>query len=312
MSAQLVPMSKFLAQPNINGYLKGMLGDRSGAFITSLTQLATSSPQLRECDRNSLLSCALKATGMGLPFDVSLGKAFAVPYKGRDGYVAQFQLGYKGVVDLALRTGQYKHLNAMEVREGEFSGRDEGGDPIINWIDEDERESKPVVGYMAFLELRSGYKKRIYWSNKKIEDHATRYSQGYRYEKSHGASQSTARSGNKSSPWVSNRDEMAEKTVLKSLISKWGPVSIEYQDAVRYDQAVVTTDFETGEESVEYVDNDDSDKPTPLSGEQQAELLKKYGADKVQQALKLGGYATLNEVTDETVGELTKVLDGLK
>lgn len=311
MSTQLMPMSKFLAQPNINNYLKSVLGDRSGAFISSLTQLATSSPQLKECDRNSLLSCALKATGMGLPFDPSLGKAYAVPYKSRDGYVAQFQLGYKGVVDLALRTGQYRRLNAMEVREGEFIGRDESGDPIINWLDEDERENKPVVGYMAFLELTSGYKKRIYWSNKKIEEHALRYSQGYRYEKAHGASQSTAKAGNKSSPWVSNRDEMACKTVLKSLISKWGPVSIEYQNAIRYDQAVVTTDFETGEETIEYIDNEPESK-TSISGEQQAELLEKYGAEKVSKALKSMGLNTLNEVTNETVGELTTVLEGMK
>lgn len=311
MAYQLVPMSKFLAQPSINGYIKNMLGNRSGAFITSLTQLATSSPQLRECDRNSLLSCALKATGMGLPFDPSLGKAYAVPYKSRDGYVAQFQLGYKGVVDLALRTGQYKHLNAMEVRQGEFKGRDDAGDPIIEWADEDEREKLPVIGYMAYFELVGGFKKRIYWTAEKVEKHAERYSQGYRYEKAHGASQSTAKAGNKSSPWVSNRDEMACKTVLKNLISKWGVMSIEYQNAIRYDQAVVTTDFETGEETIEYIDNEPESK-TSISGEQQAELLEKYGAEKVSKALKSMGLNTLNEVTNETVGELTTVLEGMK
>ena len=309
---QIVPMSKFLSQPSIKNYLQNMLGERSGAFISSLTQLAASSPQLKECDRNSLLSCALKATGMGLPFDVSLGKAFAVPYKTKNGYVAQFQLGYKGIVDLALRTGQYKRLNAMEVREGEFVGRDESGDPIINWLDEDERESKPVVGYMAFLELLSGFKKRIYWSNKKIEDHAMRYSQGYRYEKTHGASQSTAKAGNKSNPWISNRNEMACKTVLKSLISKWGPISIEYQRAIQYDQSVITTDFETGEESIEYIDNQPEPSARPLSGKEQEEILKEYGAENVSKALKLGGYNSLNEITTESIADFKNVLDGLK
>lgn len=311
MASQLVPMSKFLAQPSINGYIQNMLGSRSGAFITSLTQLATSSSQLKECDRNSLLSCALKATGMGLPFDSSLGKAYAVPYKGRDGYVAQFQLGYKGVVDLALRTGQYKHLNAMEVRKGEFKGRDESGDPVVEWADEDERESLPIIGYMAYFELAGGFKKRIYWTVEKIENHAERYSQGYRYEKSHGASQSTAKSGNKSSPWISNRDEMACKTVLKSLISKWGTMSIEYQTAAQYDQAVITTDFETGEETVDYVDNGD-DSGTPLTTEQQAALLKKYGAEKVTKALETVELGSLNEVTAESLPSFTEVLDGLK
>jgi recombination protein RecT len=311
MAYQLVPMSKFLAQPSINGYIKNMLGNRSGAFITSLTQLATSSPQLRECDRNSLLSCALKATGMGLPFDPSLGKAYAVPYKSRDGYVAQFQLGYKGVVDLALRTGQYKHLNAMEVRQGEFKGRDDAGDPIIEWADEDEREKLPVIGYMAYFELVGGFKKRIYWTVEKVEKHAERYSQGYRYEKAHGASQSTAKAGNKSSPWVSNRDEMACKTVLKNLISKWGVMSIEYQMAAQYDQAVITTDFDTGEETVQYIDNPANDVPT-LTGEQQTALLQEYGGEVVGKGLEQFGAKTLNEIQQDQLDDFKEVLKGLK
>ena len=207
---------------------------------------------------------------------------------------------------------EYQSLGAREVKEGEYKGRDFIGDPLIEWLPDDERLNKKVVGYMAGLRLMNGFQKTIFWTVAEVEKHADKYSQGYRAYKKYGASKSTARSGNRESPWASDFDQMAMKTVLKSLISKYGIMSTEIQNAVKYDQAAINIDTETGEETVDYVDNEPEPTAKPLSGEQQAELLKKYGADKVQQALKLGGYATLNEVTDETVGELTKVLDGLK
>lgn len=308
MAEKQMAMSTYLAQPNTKKYLQSVLGERTGQFITSLTSLASSSEALKKCTRNSLMGCAIKAAAMDLSIDPALGFAWAIPY----GNVASFQMGAKGFVQLAMRTGQYKALGVRDVREGEFAGRNFVGDPEINWLSDDERIDKPIIGYMAGMELVNGFRKVIFWTKKEVEKHAEKYSQGYRYFKAHGASQSSSRSGNRESPWASDFDKMAMKTVLKSLISKYGIMSTEIQNAVKYDQAAINIDTETGEESVEYVDNGQEPTAKPLSGEQQAELLKKYGAGKVQQALKLGGYATLNEVTDETVGELTKILDGLK
>lgn len=145
-------MSVYLSNENTKKYLQSILGERTGQFITSLTSLAGSSNKLQNCDRNSLLACALKATSMNLPFDPNLGFAWAVPY----GNVATFQVGSKGYTQLALRTGQYRSLNARDVREGEFTGRDFVGDPIISWLSDEERADKKVIGYMAGLELTNG------------------------------------------------------------------------------------------------------------------------------------------------------------
>lgn len=308
MAEKQMAMSLYLAQDNTKKYLQSVLGERTGQFITSLTSLASSSEALKKCTRNSLMGCAIKAAAMDLSIDPALGFAWAIPY----GDQATFQLGYKAYVQLAMRTGQYQSLGAREVKEGEYKGRDFIGDPLIEWLPDDERLNKKVVGYMAGLRLMNGFQKTIFWTVAEVEKHADKYSQGYRAYKKYGASKSTARSGNRESPWASDFDQMAMKTVLKSLISKYGIMSTEIQNAVKYDQAAISIDTETGEESVEYVDNDESDAPKPLSSEEQATLLKTYGADKVEQALKLGGYATLNEVTSETVGDLKNVLDGLK
>lgn len=306
--AEQLAMSLYLAQDSTKKYLQSVLGERTGQFITSLTSLASSSEALRKCTRNSLMGCAIKAAAMDLSIDPALGFAWAIPY----GNVATFQLGYKAYVQLAMRTGQYKSLGAREVKEGEYKGRDFIGDPLIEWLPDEERFSKKVIGYMAGFRLINGFQKTAYWTVAEVDQHAEKYSQGYRAFKKYGASKSTARSGNRESPWASDFNQMAKKTVLKDLISKYGIMSTEMQNAVKYDQAAINIDTETGEESVEYVDNEPEPTAKPLSGEQQAELLKKYGHEKVEQALKLGGYATLNEVTDETIGELTKVLDGLK
>ena len=142
-------MSIYLSNEKTRKYLESVLGKKTGQFITSLTSLASSSKSLKNCDRNSLLACALKATSMDLPFDPNLGFAWAVPYK----TTATFQIGTKGYTQLALRTGQYKALNARDVREREFCGRDFVGDPIINWLPDEERADKKIIGFMAGLQL---------------------------------------------------------------------------------------------------------------------------------------------------------------
>lgn len=256
---------------------------------------------LKNCDRNSLLACALKAVSMELPFDPNLGFTWCVPYGKTaprslcshgdpiqaDNFVATFQIGAKGYIQLALRTGQYKFIGSRDVREGEFLGRNFVGDPEIKWLPDEERINKEIVGYMAGLELLNGFRKVIFWSNQEVENHATRYSQSYRKYK---------KTGNKSDAiWASQFEKMAEKTVLKALISKYGIMSTDMQKAVMSDHAKLNINLETGEENINYIDNPEVIEY--VTGEEQKELLEKYGVNKVTKALDIVGVESLNKLT---------------
>ncbi len=293
--ANQVAMSVYLSNDGTKKYLKGVLGNRTGQFITSLTSLAGSSEMLKNCDRNSILACALKAVSMELPFDPNLGFTWCVPY----GKTATFQIGAKGYIQLALRTGQYKFIGSRDVREGEFLGRNFVGDPEIKWLPDDERANKEIIGYMADLELVNGFKKVIFWTNQEVENHAIRYSQSYRKLK---------KTGNKSDAiWASQFEKMAEKTVLKALISKYGIMSTDMQKAVISDQAKLNIDLETGEENINYIDN--SESVETLTSEQQKELLEKYGADKVTKALETMGIESLNKPTQSDMETLKNIIE---
>lgn len=307
MAEKQLAMSTYLAQDDTKRYLQSVLGDRTGQFITSLTSLASSSEALKKCTRNSLMGCAIKAAAMDLSIDPALGFAWAIPY----GDQATFQLGYKAYVQLAMRTGQYQSLGAREVREGEYRGRDFIGDPLIEWLSDEERLDKKIVGYMAGLRLLNGFQKTIFWTVSEVEKHAEKYSQGYRAFKKNGASKSTARSGNRESPWASDFDQMAMKTVLKSLISKYGIMSTEIQNAVKYDQASINIDTDTGEETVKYIDNSVEEVPT-LTGEQQAALLEEFGGETVSKGLEEFEANTLNEIPQDQLQDFKDVLKGLQ
>lgn len=292
-------MSVYLSNDNTKKYLQSILGEKTGQFITSLTSLAGSSKALKNCDRNSLLSCALKATSMELPFDQNLGFAWCIPYK----TTATFQVGVKGYIQLALRTGQYQSLNARDVRQGEFSGRDFVGDPIINWLPDEERANKEIIGFMAGLQLVNGFKKVIYWSVPEIEKHAEKYSQSYRKYKKTGNVDDTI--------WASQFEKMAEKTVLKSLISRYGIMSTDMQKAVKSDQSKINIDLETGEESIEYIDNPEVTDIQNLSTEEQRKILEKYGAEKVTEVLEKLGFESLNELQKDDLEDFEKELKNL-
>ena len=292
-------MSVYLSNDNTKKYLQSILGEKTGQFITSLTSIAGSSKALKNCDRNSLLSCALKATSMELPFDQNLGFAWCIPYK----TTATFQVGVKGYIQLALRTGQYQSLNARDVRQGEFSGRDFVGDPIINWLPDEERANKEIIGFMAGLQLINGFKKVIYWSVPEIERHAEKYSQSYRKYKKTGNVDDAI--------WASQFEKMAEKTVLKSLISRYGIMSTDMQKAVKSDQSKINIDLETGEESIEYIDNPEVTDIQNLSTEEQRKILEKYDAEKVTEVLEKLGFESLNELQKDDLEDFEKELKNL-
>lgn len=195
-----------------------------------------------------ILSGALLGESLKLSPSPQLGHYYLVPFNDREkGKVATFQLGYKGYIQLAIRSGQYKKLNVMAIKEGELEYFDPLNEDIkINLMVDswDEREEAPTIGYYAFFELTNGFRKAIYWSRKQMESHAVKYSPGYKRDLDKGT---------KYTFWSKDFDGMAYKTMLRQLISKWGIMSIELQNAIDSDMAVINEDG-----TKEYVENDDS------------------------------------------------------
>lgn len=209
------------------------LGDKEVArqFVADIITVVANNPLLASCENGSIIAAGLVAQTLKLPLTNSLGYAYVVPYKEK----AQFQVGWKGLVQLAQRSGQFKRLGVRDVHKGEYIGQDEYGEDLFKFShDFDEEE---IVGYYAYFELLNGFKKTVYWTKAQCEKHAKRYS------KSYGNGKSTDN-------WTNMFDTMAEKTVMKQLLSKYAPLSVELQKAIVYDQATVNQDG-----SYQYVDN---------------------------------------------------------
>lgn len=197
-----------------------VLGENKGPFIGSIIDLYNSDTYLQKCDPKQVIMEALKAATLKLPISKQLGFAYIVPY--RD--TPQFQLGYKGMIQLAQRTGAYKYINAGVVYEGEFKSRDK----LTGAIDlSGEALSNEIVGYFAYIETLNGFSKGIYWTKEEVKRHAQRYSKSYK---------------SSTSAWATNFDEMAQKTVLRALLSKYGIMSIEFQTALTLDSMVEAAD----------------------------------------------------------------------
>lgn len=227
-------------------YLRQVLGKNATSFVTSLTSIVSNNTSLQNCEPLSLMYVGIKAAALNLPLDPNLGFAYPIPYKNnKTGKTeAQFQLGYKGFVQLAIRSGQFKAINVTDVREGEYQSEDLlTGEMRLTSVD--NREERKIVGYAAYMRLVNGFEKSLYWSVEKVEAHARQYSQTYSSQKDYIR---------KSSKWTTDFDAMAKKTVLKMLLSKYAPLSIEMQNAIQYDQAVFNSDGGN-----EYLDNPDTD-----------------------------------------------------
>lgn len=222
-----------LSQESVKKRFEELLGRKAPGFMSSVLNIVNGNTQLQQCNPQQILASAAVAAAMDLVIDPNLGFAYIVPYKGK----AQFQMGWRGYVQLAMRTGQYQTINATHVYEGEIKSHNR----ITGMIefDPDGRTSDTIVGYVAYFRLLNGFEKYDYMSLDAITAHAKRFSQSF---------------GKSFSPWNTDFDSMATKTVLKRLLSKYGILSIEMQTAVSADQAVVT---DTGEgHQYEYVDND--------------------------------------------------------
>jgi len=245
-------LQQLLSSAGIKRRFEELLDNAAPSFISSILTIVNSSPKLKECSPNSILSAAGIAAALKLPINPSLGFAHIVPYKSKNGTQAQFQLGWRGYVQLAMRSGQYKTLNAGAVCEGQIAEIDFVTGEIIRG----EKISDNVVGYVAYMELINGFKKSLYMTNEELQTHAEKYSQSYAYD---------MRSGKKSSVWSTNFDAMAKKTVLKKLLSTFGIISIDQQSAalataLQADQAVIT------DEGFRYIDNEHGEeKIVPFS-----------------------------------------------
>lgn len=218
MSKELTTKSLF-QQSDIQKRFEQLLGKKAQGFISSVLQVVNSNNILNKANPTTVLNAAATAAALDLPINPNLGFAWIVPYKGN----AQFQMGWKGYVQLALRTGQYERINVTEVYKNQFKAFN----ALTEELDADfnTHGSGEIVGYVAYFKLINGFEKTEYWSKEKVIDHAKRFSQSYT---------------SKSSPWNDKTlfDAMAKKTVLKNMISKWGIMSIELQTATIADQSV--------------------------------------------------------------------------
>lgn len=231
-------LTAYLTQDAVKDQINRVVGGKNGTrFISSVVSAVQANPQLQECTNPSILSAALLGESLNLSPSPQLGQYYMVPFNnGSKGCKeAQFQLGYKGYIQLAIRSGQYKKLNVLAIKEGELIRFDPLNEEIeVRLIDdEEERENAPTIGYYAMFEYTNGFRKALYWSRRKMEAHAIKYSAGYRRDKDKGTNYTF---------WSKDFDGMAYKTMLRQLISKWGIMSIDMMSAMDSDMAVIRED----------------------------------------------------------------------
>lgn len=257
VDAQSLGFKSLMATPTMKKKFQDILHEKSDSFMGALMTLVGGDNYLAKAEPMTIIASALKAATMDLPIDKNLGYAYIVPFnrseKRGNKWIthneAQFILGYKGYIQLAQRSGQYKALNALEVYEGQ----------LIDWnplteeftFDYSAKKSDKVIGYVGFFELLNGFKKTVYWTKQEIESHRIKNAKGKDKEKLSGA-------------WVDNYNQMAIKTVLRNMLSKWGILSVEMQTAVTSDEKVFRLD-----------ENDDLIEETRLSEAEPIETERK-------------------------------------
>lgn len=241
-----------LASPTLKKRFEEILDKRAPQFMTSIVNLYSSEKTLQKCDPMSVISSAMVAATLDLPIDKNLGYAWIVPY----GNHAQFQLGYKGYIQLALRTGQYRAINVIEVYEGQLKK----WNPLTEELELDfeAKISDKVIGYAGFFELINGFRKTVYWTKEQIEAHRKRFSKS-------------------DFGWKNDYDAMAKKTVLKAMLSKWGILSIEMQNAFIEDEKEVkgAKDITNEVQETEYIEAEAYEviDPQPQTEEPQQEEI---------------------------------------
>lgn len=252
-------------QDSVQARFQRMLGKKSAGFISSVLTVVSQNKLLQNVDMRTVLSAASIAASLDLPILPSLGRAWIVPYKG----VAQFQIGYLGYVELAQRSGLYKSINVNTVYEGE----------VVKWnkfteeLTYGEQESDTAIGYCASFELLNGFRKVVYWTKDAVIKHAKRFSKSY---------------NSSSSPWQSDFDAMAMKTVLAYTLRHWGPMSIEMQKAMAEDVDAHEKPLDLSKDnSVETIETEDASETRVIDTES-GEILQgnEFTAEDIEAAVE--------------------------
>lgn len=231
-------LTRKAVKEQINKVLDGRSGQR---FFASIMSAVQTNKELQTCANGTIVTGALLGESLNLSPSPQLGQYYLVPFNDKDrGRVAQFILGYKGMIQLAIRSGMYKKLNVLAIKAGELVSYDPLNEEITVQLiqDEEARENAETIGYYAMFEYTNGFRKALYWSKAKMIKHAERYSAGYKAHKGYTF-------------WEKDFDGMAYKTMLRQLISKWGVMSIEMQTAYLADGATIREDL-----TPEYVETD--------------------------------------------------------
>lgn len=247
-------IKQFFTADSVQNKFRELLGKKAQGFVASVLQVVNASDYLQKADPKTIYQAAMMAATLDLPINQNLGFAYIIPY----GTSAQFQMGYKGFIQLAQRSGQFKTISAAPIFEGQLVAEN----PLTGFeFDFTKKKSETIVGYAAYFELLNGFQKTLYMTEAELKAHGTRFSQTFK--KGHGL-------------WKDDFNSMALKTVIKLLLSKFAPLSIEMQRAVISDQAVIN-DVETLD--VEHVDNDYDEESKLLDAELAKDELKNKQAD---------------------------------
>lgn len=248
-------IATYLTREDVRAQITSLVGEKaSPTFISSVVSAVQTNPALAECSNSSILAGALLGESLKLSPSPQLGNYYLVPYKDKDrGMIAQFQMGAKGYKQLAIRSGQYQKIVTSVIKDGELKvfnpiTEDFVFEPVWN---EKQRNQMPTVGYYAMFRLNNGFTKELYWSKEKMESHAKQYSKGYAKDLQKGTSYTF---------WSKDFDGMAEKTMIRQLISKWGIMSIEMQRAFENDMGAIDEDGK-----VHYIDNEQDPKEDTLN-----------------------------------------------
>ena len=235
----LPQLKQTLNAPSVKAKFEEMLGKRAPQFMTSITTVVQNNALLQKADVNSVVMGAATAASMDLPLHPALGYAALVPFNSKDGCYAQLQVMANGLVELAMRSGQVQSLIAEEVLEGQLVKKNKfTGDYVF---DEDAKKSDKVIGYMAYIRLNNGFEKYEYMTVEEIKTHAQKFSQTFR--KGGGV-------------WRDNFSAMAKKTLLRKILTKWCPKSLQMQQAIVFDQSVVNGTVDNIEDATpQYADN---------------------------------------------------------
>ncbi len=246
MAVKQPTFSEYITGEKISKTIMKMVGpDRSQSYVTAMISAVSNNVELAKCQFATIVSASLVGESLKLSPSPFMGHYYLVPYNDtkNNRVVAQFQIGYKGYIQLAMRTGQYKDIDVIEVKEGEYLGRNsETGKPMFKFIsDDDERDSKKTIGYLAYFETTYGFTKTLYWTINQMKNHALEYSKGYKKDIERGTSYTF---------WSKNFTAMAVKTMIRQIISKWGIMSVDLETAFKNDQAYIDEN-----DKAEFIDN---------------------------------------------------------